>query len=265
MSATQDSIVKLNVGGTHYVTSLTTINNSPKSMLAKAVSDRWKKEDSNEPIFFDRDGQRFKYVLDYLRDGKVNLPVGENVETFRTELEYFGIDIDPDSITSDEDMEIVSFKSRFRNHMKRLEDQIEVSERSHAVHLIAKDVVKRDVELQSRNCLEAVDADITSEIIYKRGKCNDLVYNFLQKLKRRGNIAENNECERSINALTVNFKLGITVKDIKTKETRGPPDYRIELSSTFVSKVRSLSYMASQKGTRTIFDDQEKGTRTIFR
>ena len=103
MPANQDTFVKLNVGGTYYETTLSTINNSPNSMLAKAVSDRWKNEDTNnEPISFDRDcrdGPRFKYVLDYLRDGKVNLPVGETKATFHTELEYLGIDIHPDSIT----------------------------------------------------------------------------------------------------------------------------------------------------------------------
>ena len=241
MSANQDNTVILDIGGIHYKTSLTTINNYPNSMLAKIVSDRWNpnSEGSNKPIFIDRNGQRFKYVLDYLRDGKVNLPVGENVETFRTELEYFGIDIHPDSITSDDDLEMVSLKSRFRNHMKILDDKIEACEMSYVTHMIAKDVVRKAVELQSQNYLESSsESDISSEIVYKWTGCkHDLVYNFLHNLKKRKSAAAEKECRSSIKSHIANFKLGIAVKYIKKRKicngnSIGTSEYIIGLSSS---------------------------------
>ena len=52
---------------------------------------------NREPIFIDRDGDRFRYVLDYMRDGKVILPYNSVVvtkESLLVELQYFGFLVD---------------------------------------------------------------------------------------------------------------------------------------------------------------------------
>ena len=79
-------IVKLNVGGKPFVTTVQTLAKDPNSMLAAMISgclfvDFQPYEDGS--FFIDRDGTYFRFILNYLRDGKLILPEGA---TFLTEL-----------------------------------------------------------------------------------------------------------------------------------------------------------------------------------
>ena len=58
-------------------------------MLARLVSDTWQ-TDPNATVFIDRDGERFKYVLDYLRYGKVSLPITVPKDMFLYDMEFYG-------------------------------------------------------------------------------------------------------------------------------------------------------------------------------
>jgi hypothetical protein len=70
-------------------------------MLAKICSDTWQSDPTSE-VFINRDGERFRYVLDYLRDGSVALPLSIPKAAFLKELEYFGFEgVDAGSITVD--------------------------------------------------------------------------------------------------------------------------------------------------------------------
>jgi hypothetical protein len=66
-----DKTVKFNIGGLIHEVSQSVLDMHPDSMLAKSASELWKKESD---IFIERDGARFRFVLDYMRDGKVNSP-----------------------------------------------------------------------------------------------------------------------------------------------------------------------------------------------
>ncbi len=66
-------------------------------MLAKSASEQWQ-EDPESEIFIERDGARFRYILDYMRDEKLTLPLTEARETIIAELEYYGIAVNEDSI-----------------------------------------------------------------------------------------------------------------------------------------------------------------------
>jgi hypothetical protein len=66
-------------------------------MLAKSASDQWQ-EDPESEIFIERDGARFRFVMDYLRDGNVTLPITETKEAFVAELEYYNIATNVDTI-----------------------------------------------------------------------------------------------------------------------------------------------------------------------
>ena len=50
----------------------------------------------DETIFIDRDGQLFRHVLNYLRDGRVILPIAMDKNTFLHELSYYGIHVNDD-------------------------------------------------------------------------------------------------------------------------------------------------------------------------
>lgn len=104
---------KLNIGGTTYGVSNSLLDQFPDSMLRKITSDTWTKataaatttnsasEDdlANPEIFIDRNGERFQYVLDYMRDGKVSLPLSVPRASLIADMEYFGIDYDDDHVT----------------------------------------------------------------------------------------------------------------------------------------------------------------------
>ena len=92
-------IVKFNVGGTRYEVARSLIEMHPNAMLARMVSEQWQ-EDSCAEIFIERDGSRFKYVLDYLRDGNVLLPVSFAREKLLEELKYFCIEVSQPSAVS---------------------------------------------------------------------------------------------------------------------------------------------------------------------
>ena len=71
------SIVKLNVGGQYFTTSLQTLTRDPNSMLAAMFSGRHRIETTGDGTFFsDRDGTYFRFILNYLRNGELILPEG---------------------------------------------------------------------------------------------------------------------------------------------------------------------------------------------
>ena len=79
------STVKLNVGGKHFATSVQTLRKDPNSMLAAMFSGKFDMKPSEDGSFFiDRDGTHFRFILNYLRTGKLTLPEGA---TFLKELE----------------------------------------------------------------------------------------------------------------------------------------------------------------------------------
>ena len=67
-------LFKFNVGGVRYEVSQSLLDANPNTMLAKSASKQWN-EDPDADIFIERDGARFGLVLDYIRDGRVSLPV----------------------------------------------------------------------------------------------------------------------------------------------------------------------------------------------
>lgn len=66
--------IKLDVGGNIFTTSILTLTRESDSMLAAMFSGRH--DIISEPdgcVFIDRDGTHFRYVLNYLRDGGVQM------------------------------------------------------------------------------------------------------------------------------------------------------------------------------------------------
>ena len=80
------SIVHLNVGGTYYTTSMETLTNAePGSYLHSMFSGEWATlRDEQGRVFIDRDGQRFRHVLNFLRSGCLHVPRDD--ENFCTQL-----------------------------------------------------------------------------------------------------------------------------------------------------------------------------------
>ena len=91
-------VVTFNVGGQPYQVSRTLLNSHPETMLAKSASERWQ-ADSDSEIFIERDGEMFRHVLSYLRDGRVDLPVTVTKKGLLSELKYYGVEgVDDDNV-----------------------------------------------------------------------------------------------------------------------------------------------------------------------
>ncbi len=55
-------------------------------MLASLISEDWKEGNSDEPIFIDRNGRLFEYVLDYLRNNEIHVPPSVSIAVSRKSL-----------------------------------------------------------------------------------------------------------------------------------------------------------------------------------
>ncbi|CAH3173467.1 unnamed protein product, partial [Porites evermanni] len=64
----EEKVVRLNVGGVSYQTSLATLGKYPKSILAATSK---LKKDENGSYFVDRDGELFRHILNYFRNVKL--------------------------------------------------------------------------------------------------------------------------------------------------------------------------------------------------
>lgn len=87
-------IVDLNVGGVSYTTTLETLTKESNSHLCVLFTDEHflLQKDSTGKYFLDRDGNLFRYILDYLRDQRVILPDGSKErERLKQEANYYGL------------------------------------------------------------------------------------------------------------------------------------------------------------------------------
>jgi len=85
-------VVKFNVGGQPYQVSRSLLAQHPNTTLARSASKQWQKDPESE-VFIERDGEMFRHVLNYLRDGgKVKLPLTVTKDGFLLELEYYCVD-----------------------------------------------------------------------------------------------------------------------------------------------------------------------------
>ena len=85
--------VNLSVGGQHFTTTVQTLTKDPDSMLAAMFSGRFPLKPSEDGTYFiDRDGNYFRYILNFLRDGKLSLPEGATFcEEIEAEAEFYQI------------------------------------------------------------------------------------------------------------------------------------------------------------------------------
>lgn len=90
---------KLNVGGSKYEVSDSLLDRFPNSMLRRLTCDAWNdQENTEDEIFIERNGHRFQYVLDLMRDATVSLPFAVPRAQCIADLEYFNIDYEDSQI-----------------------------------------------------------------------------------------------------------------------------------------------------------------------
>jgi hypothetical protein len=94
--------VTFDVGGKLFKTSRSLILQHEGTLLARLVSDTWQ-VDPTKPIFIDRNGTTFDCILDYLRYGRITLPVTVSKEMFLLDMDFYGIAHDEGSVKASSD------------------------------------------------------------------------------------------------------------------------------------------------------------------
>jgi len=89
--------IRLDVGGTHYTTTLKTLTNVPYTTLERMFTGRIPIDicQDDERVFIDRDGSHFHHILAFLRDPenyKVKVKDRATREEVRIEAEYYGLE-----------------------------------------------------------------------------------------------------------------------------------------------------------------------------
>jgi hypothetical protein len=117
--------VKLNVGGSKFETTLSTLTRYPDSMLGAMFSGRHEVPPDDEGyVFIDRDGTHFRAILNFLRTGFVDLPRSEQAANeLKRELEYYQLPseglLTPPRAASARTVEIVRTMNGHNNEHKR--------------------------------------------------------------------------------------------------------------------------------------------------
>lgn len=143
--ATVPQVYRFNVGGKRYEVSESLLDQHPHTMLARLASET-RNQGKAEEIFIERDGERFRFVLDFLRDGKVGLPLSADTKaTFVAELDYFGVDYgDASSIQhlTDECPRLVSLTMHVLDEMRaRIQKSVDAAREDKAASDAALDAM----------------------------------------------------------------------------------------------------------------------------
>ena len=105
--------VKLNVGGSKFETTLSTLTRHPDSMLAVMFSDRHEvPQDRDGYVFIDRDGTHFRIILNFLRTGALDVPTSQKAASELTrELQYYQLDTSSTTASTPGSFELVETSS----------------------------------------------------------------------------------------------------------------------------------------------------------
>jgi hypothetical protein len=142
------SRINFNVGGTKYEVSDSLLDRYPDSMLRKISSDTWQEgatDKSTEEIFIDRNGERFQYVLDYLRDSCVELPMSIPKGQLVADLDYFGIDYGDGStitLSVSNPKDLFHSLGQYRDYFDTQSAEIGARYSSVAIEVLACDIAK---------------------------------------------------------------------------------------------------------------------------
>ncbi len=168
--------VQFNVGGSIYKISRSLLDSHSNSMLSRCASQQWQKDPESE-IFIERDGSIFRFVLSYMRDGRVFLPITESKEALLAELVYYGIDVFDESQISDADMRKATCIKSLREAVKDFEDTC-----------TKKKNLMEDAELEYRCSKYALDV-LTAFVSQGDYVAEEIGFNF-DRLEKRENVSQ---------------------------------------------------------------------------
>ena len=88
----QNEPITLNVGGKKHRTTKSTLSASSNSVLSKMFEGNVSVKPAKDGSYFiDRDGKHFRYILNFLRDGTVNISDNSIINELLQEAQYYQI------------------------------------------------------------------------------------------------------------------------------------------------------------------------------
>jgi hypothetical protein len=173
ISSSTNNIVTFNVGGTRYQVSRSLLNQFPKSMLCKSASEQWR-QDIDSEIFIERNGIRFQFVLDFMRDGKVDVPITQTQASILAELEYFGIDV--------VDKTLVKYSTQFMsfNEFLKIRDNVMDKKRCTTLVMFVLDQLlnerSRSLKPEEKRTIRCdISPEITDNVLESIPEANDIL------------------------------------------------------------------------------------------
>jgi len=126
----KEKIVQFDVDGRLFKIRRSLLESHEGTMLARSAAEVWKDKDNPDaPIFINRDSQRFSHVLDYLRDGKVSIPITVSKRALLKDLDYYGFpevrnqDISVDVPTYEAGVHFFGMIQRYKEKVKALDER----------------------------------------------------------------------------------------------------------------------------------------------
>lgn len=106
------SLVGLNIGGTIFTTSRSTLCSSTDTFFSALLSERLPStKDAAGNYFIDRCGEYFKPILEYLRTGSFEVPKGMSWSSISREADFYQIQL-PDEWSNDLGMDLLQKVSK---------------------------------------------------------------------------------------------------------------------------------------------------------
>ena len=156
-------MIKLNVGGTLFTTTVATLTKYPDSMLAAMFNPESERppaeKDDNGNFFMDRDPRAFEYILQFLRNARLPKEiVGCSIEQVEWEADYFSLQ---------ELLDIIG-KRKDKEEREKVEKELsECEEKAAEMYKKSANARKTWLDCDQRNC----DAEFWEEVPEKGCYC----------------------------------------------------------------------------------------------
>jgi len=159
----QTGKIKLNVGGTYFTTSVSSLIREPNSMLARLCTSDFKPSSDDSAYFLDREPELFKSILYYLRMGELDPEIMSQItkQSILKEAQYFMMDKFVNLIEAD---------LKQKRHQKEERDRLEHKQNEEIFTIGSNYKLSKSKKIATKSTqYAAFDANILGNETYSNG------------------------------------------------------------------------------------------------